>query len=72
MSSKRGVRRRSCTGKVRHRDRSAAMATAKRMMSSKTSWLVPYACRLCGGWHVGHATAAARRALNERKRALDR
>ena len=68
MSSKRGLRRRSCAGKVRHADRAAAMAAAKRMMSASTWWLVPYPCRLCAGWHVGHATARHRRAVNTRKR----
>lgn len=57
MSSKRRLRRKSCSGK-RAYDSSAEGMTA--MMNLKrntgdTSWFNVYRCRFCKRYHIGHA-----------------
>ncbi len=51
MASKRRLRRKSCDGKVGHETFGAAFVAAKR---THGSGLVPYRCRFCGKFHVGH------------------
>ena len=41
----------SCTGKVRHKDRTAAIIALKRV---NNHGLGGYPCRYCGGWHLGN------------------
>ena len=56
MSSKRRIKRRSCTGKVRHVDSAAARkalrATVRHDEEHQT--MNVYHCRFCGGYHIGH------------------
>jgi hypothetical protein len=51
MSSKRHIRRKSCTGKRRYVTQQLAIA-AKRGRE-----LDPYRCQFCGGFHLGHRSA---------------
>lgn len=48
MSSKRRIRRRSCTKKVRYATRADAREVAKRLH------ITTYHCQFCNGWHIGH------------------
>lgn len=59
MSSKRRLRRKMCEGKVRHATRDVAMG-AVRKLARRDIYTVPYLCRFCGGWHIGHPSAAIR------------
>jgi hypothetical protein len=54
MSSKRHVRRKSCSGKRKYADQSAAIAVAKRL------GLGAYGCKFCHGFHIGHRPLKSR------------
>lgn len=41
----------SCTGKVRHRNRLGAIIALKKVNNRGLSG---YACKYCGGWHLGN------------------
>ena len=45
------TRANSCTGKVRHKDRTAAIIALERVNNHGLSG---YPCRYCGGWHLGN------------------
>ena len=66
MSSKRRLRRKVCTGKQRFIDQLEAQAAAGRVMrseSSRGSYLTPYRCRFCKGFHFGHTPWRVRQLL---------
>jgi hypothetical protein len=52
MASKRQIRRKSCTGKVRHKSETESAAAAKSLQRSG-KFIRWYSCKFCGGWHVG-------------------
>lgn len=56
MSSRRRVRARECTGKVKHETEAAARralaVSARRPKFEGTVGV--YRCRFCRGWHLGH------------------
>ena len=56
MSSKRGIRRRSCKGKQRHLDWEAANAALRSLVTRKgdQGHLQAYHCPFCRGYHFGH------------------
>lgn len=60
MSSKRRIRRRSCSRKVRYADTAAAAAAMQRVIRQKgwTGRMNAYRCAFCGGAHFGHAPRA--------------
>lgn len=62
MSSKRAIRRRACKGKRRFDTYVAAFAAMRALVLKKgVTWpMNAYGCRFCGGFHFGHAPAAAR------------
>lgn len=65
MSSKRRIRRKSCTGKHRFADQAAALA-AIRALHARKGWqglLTPYRCKFCNGFHFGHPPASLRKHL---------
>lgn len=65
MSSKRAVRRRQCTGKVRHSTTENAMAARRAIMRqgrAAPGSLNVYRCEFCGGHHVGHRKGSGLRA----------
>jgi hypothetical protein len=57
MSSKRRLRRKACTGKVRHADAVGAQAQIRQIRRANpgTPYLNVYRCAFCSGFHVGHA-----------------
>lgn len=61
MSSKRAIRRKSCKGKVRHVDATAAQAAIGGLNRAKgyQGRLDVYRCSFCGGYHVGHGKQPA-------------
>lgn len=65
MSSKRRLRRKSCTGKVRHETHGGALAhiRAIRAMNPGTPRLNPYRCQFCNFFHLGHAPGGGPRPL---------
>ena len=69
MTSKRRIRRASCTGKVRfdsaHDAQQAAYAACRR----SGQWIVAYGCKFCGGHHIGHPPARVHQAIKARQRA---
>ncbi len=56
MSSKRRIRRKACTGKIRHETQQEAAGHRSHLIRSKgyQGLLNTYHCKFCGGWHVGH------------------
>ena len=67
MSSKRRLRRQSCEGKDRYPNMDVASRYAKIACKRAHGWIVPYHCRFCGGYHIGHATPAAKRSIRARR-----
>jgi len=45
------VMRKSCTGKVRHKEREGAEIARKK---TNSPFLNVYKCEFCDGWHIGH------------------
>jgi hypothetical protein len=65
MSSKRHIRRKSCTGKQRFADELAARAAIHALIRAKGrqgGYLSPYRCRFCSGFHFGHTPGGVNRA----------
>jgi hypothetical protein len=63
MSSKRRIRRKSCTGKQRFKTAKDAHA-AITALHKKKGWqglLTPYVCQFCNAFHFGHPPAKAGR-----------
>lgn len=58
MSSKRAIRRRSCTRKVRHADHVAAGAAIHELNCRRgyQGRMDIYRCKFCNGYHIGHAS----------------
>lgn len=54
MKRPTATRGRSCTGKIRHAGEAAATAHMRKLLARGAVRLNAYACRHCGGWHVGH------------------
>lgn len=59
MSSKRRVRRRSCTGKQQFATHQAALAALMGLHRAKgyQGYMQPYRCPFCGQYHYGHPPA---------------
>lgn len=57
MSSKRRIRRKSCTGKVRHASVEAGQREIHRLHRAHgyDGRMNCYRCPFCNGWHIGHA-----------------
>jgi hypothetical protein len=69
MTSKRHVRRRSCTGKRAYPTEAEAQAAARRIEQRDGRPVEAYRCRLCGkGFHVGHRPHWLRQAIAARRR----
>jgi len=62
MSSKRRVRRKACTGKIRHATFADAIAAARSLYRASGQYLTPYRCRFGQHYHIGHMPARMRRA----------
>ena len=57
MASKRRLRRKSCTGKVRHTSPEAGHDHIGQLNRNKgyQGRMDVYRCRFCSGFHVGHS-----------------
>ena len=51
---------RSCRGKVRLGTRGEARGAARAIVRREGGTVLPYHCRFCDGWHVGHPMMRAR------------
>lgn len=67
MASKRRLRRKSCTGKVRYTCAADAKEAATKACRRSGQWIVPYGCPFCGGLHIGHPPARVRQSITARK-----
>lgn len=67
MASKRRLRRRQCTNKMRHADEEAAKVHARALKRSGylCTW---YKCDFCSGWHVGRASKKRRQQLRAKRK----
>ena len=54
MASKRHIRRKSCAGKVQHRDKAEAQAHLQSLWFKTRDKYNLYRCNFCGFWCVGH------------------
>lgn len=70
MSSKRAIRRKSCSGKIRHADLAAAQRAIYRLNRDKgyQGPMSAYKCSHCGGWHIGHTPGKNPAVLGLRRR----
>ena len=48
---------RSCRSKVRLDSRKGARSAARDIVRREGGTVLPYHCRFCDGWHVGHPMA---------------
>ena len=57
MASKRAIRRKACTGKMRHPDADGARIALGKLFRrvGYTGHMNVYRCRFCNGYHIGHA-----------------
>lgn len=62
VSSKRRIRRKACKSKIRHADGPAGRAALSALNRNKgyEGPMNVYACRFCGGWHIGHTPGRGR------------
>lgn len=67
MSSKRGVRRRSCGRKNAYRDEATALGVVV-VARKRGHRLHAYHCDFADHWHVGHPTGRMRQAMAARRR----
>lgn len=66
MASKRRLRRKACTGKVRFASQDDALAAIKAMIRKHgrgIGVMTPYRCPFCNGFHFGHPPRRVRQAL---------
>lgn len=67
MASKRRLRRKACTGKVRYETAQAAQHAATAACRRAHAWIVAYGCRFCGGHHIGHPPKNVRQSIKARR-----
>ena len=62
MASKRAIKRRACSGKKKYNEEDAKRASyhARRKTGD---WILPYGCKFCKGWHIGHPPRKVRQAI---------
>lgn len=46
---------RGCGGKIKHPSRRVALSHARRLADLDQRQVNAYKCRVCHGWHIGHA-----------------
>jgi hypothetical protein len=54
MASKRHLRRKTCESKTKYDDKESARQGARWSWKKFKTYLVPYRCDFCGGYHLGH------------------
>lgn len=65
MSSKRAIRRHSCTKKIRFSSMEKAIEFMKSRGNNKNE--VAYKCEFCGGYHFGHLPGKKVKKMIERR-----
>lgn len=65
MASKRKIRRKSCTRKVRYETENDAKTEV--ISNSAIRGCLVYKCRFCNGFHIGHPNSKIRKKMNARK-----
>lgn len=65
MSSKRRIRRHSCTKKVAYETQDAAAAAVRRIKLEGV--IFPYKCSFCGKYHNGRPPRNVRKSIKERR-----
>ena len=66
MASKRNLRKKNCTNKVRYQTLDLAQSAA-RDANKRTTWINAYKCQFCGGFHIGHAPYNVRQSILARQ-----
>lgn len=69
MASKRGVRRKACTGKIKYTDKTQAHAVAWVHSKQQRTRVGVYMCKFCHTYHVGHPPRGVRQAIAAKRRA---
>ena len=62
MASKRRIRRKACSSKVRHASRADALTAMHKVIAAGKKHggrLNVYYCQFCGGYHFGHAAGSS-------------
>lgn len=67
MASKRRIRRKQCTGKVRHQERTSAVEQLIKVNKKAMVKLACYYCKFCKGYHIGHTPNKIRRLMDNKK-----
>lgn len=62
MASKRRLRRRACSTKVRHTSAANAMLARRKAGHPDVH---PYKCPFCGGWHLGRRSARLKQGITQ-------
>lgn len=71
MASKRRLKRKSCTGKVKYEtfeEANRVLFNFKRFKKEKSPMSV-YRCKFCNGFHFGHTPWQVIQAMKDRRRA---
>lgn len=68
MTSKRRLRKKMCTGKVKHRSPMMAQIAIRKM--NPTARYSTYWCRFCGYVHVGHTPSPKVSRKNRRRKTI--
>lgn len=63
MASKRHLRRKSCDGKKKYPNSAIASNAAFARGRISKSWIIPYRCKFCGGYHIGHPPKHVRQSI---------
>ena len=66
VSSKRHIRRKSCQGKKAFPSIEKARYAAYLRSKKSGEKIVPYRCRFCRQWHIGHPPSGIQRKLGYR------
>jgi hypothetical protein len=54
MASKRRLKRKACTGKIKYAKVSAAIAASRALYKKTGAYVQAYKCKYCSSYHVGH------------------
>ena len=61
--TKRKLRRKSCTGKIKYINEEDAERSAKAVHRKTGHWIEAYHCVFCGAWHIGHPPRNVRQSI---------
>lgn len=60
MASKRRIRLRECSRKIRYDSQAAAQPAIQSLYWKRGDRVYAYKCRWCGGWHIAHKSPVYR------------